>query len=86
MITHNSAVNFLKNSKILNRSKLKAIAGYKINLTKIFKFVLRRVENIAEKGENAGFQHFLLFVFQKVSSPRSTKLRIVWLMVNEELS
>jgi hypothetical protein len=73
MITQNSAVNFLKNSKILNRSKLKAFAGYKINLTKIFKFVLRRVENIAEKGENAGFQHFLLFVFSESFLPKVNK-------------
>ena len=26
------------------------------------KFVLRRVENIVEKGENAGNRHFLLFI------------------------
>ena len=25
------------------------------------KFVLERVENVVEKGENAGYQHFLLF-------------------------
>ena len=33
------------------------------------KFVLGRVENIVEKGENAGYQHFLLFpqCFQKAS-------------------
>ena len=33
------------------------------------KFVCGRVENIVGKGENAGYQHFLLFTygFQKVS-------------------
>ena len=33
------------------------------------KFGLERVENIVEKGENAGNQHFLLFqqCFQKAS-------------------
>ena len=33
------------------------------------KFFLGRVENIAGKGENAGYQHFLLFpqYFQKAS-------------------
>ena len=33
------------------------------------KFVLGRVENIVRKGENAGYQHFLLFpqYFQKLS-------------------
>ena len=32
-------------------------------------FVLDRVENIVGKGENAGYQHFLLFpqCFQKAS-------------------
>ena len=34
------------------------------------KFVAERVENILEKGENAGYQHFLLFqkCFQKPPS------------------
>ena len=34
------------------------------------KFALGRVENIVEKGENAGYQHFLLFpqCFQKFLS------------------
>ena len=32
-------------------------------------FVLNRIENIVGKGENAGYQHFLLFPqrFQKAS-------------------
>ena len=36
------------------------------------KFALGRVENIVEKGENAGYQHFLLFpqCFQKASFSR----------------
>ena len=43
-----------------------------------------RVENIVEKGENAGYQHFLLFphCFQKASFSRSLKVGIVWLRVN----
>ena len=32
----------------------------KINVTQTLKFALGRVENIVGKGENAGFQHFLL--------------------------
>ena len=38
------------------------------------------VENIAGKGENAGYQHFLLFpqCFQKASSAGSSKVAIVW--------
>ena len=35
------------NSKILDWSKFKAFADYKINMTEKFKFVLGRVENIS---------------------------------------
>ena len=42
------------------------------------KFVLQREENIVGKGENAGYQHFLLSPqsFQKAFSSRSLKLQI----------
>ena len=55
--------------RILDLAKLKAFAGNKINMTKTLKFDFGRVENIVEKGENPGYQHFLLFPqhFQKVS-------------------
>ena len=61
--------NSLPDDKILDLSKLKAFADDKINLTQNFKFVLERIENIAGKGENAGYQHFLLFpqCFQRAS-------------------
>ena len=49
------------NDKILEWSKLKAFADGKINVTEKLKCVLGRVENIVGKGENAGYQHFLLF-------------------------
>ena len=41
--------------------------------------VFDRVENIVEKGENAGYQHFLLFLqcFQKAFFSRSLKVGIV---------
>ena len=54
--------NPLPNDKILAWSKLKAFADDKINMTSNLKFVLVRVENIVGKGENAGYQHFLLFL------------------------
>ena len=41
-------------------SKFKAFK-YNINVAKMAKCVLDRVENIARKGENAGIQHFLHF-------------------------
>ena len=57
----------LPNDKILDWSKFKSHAGYKIDVTQNLKFVLERNENILGKGENAGGQHFLLFpkCFQK---------------------
>ena len=47
--------NSLPNNKILDWSKLKAIADDKIDVTEKFKFVLERVKNMVGKGENAGF-------------------------------
>ena len=43
-------------------------------------FCFGKVDNIVEKGENAGYQHFLLFpqCFQKPSSSWSLKVGIVW--------
>ena len=59
----------LPNDKILGQSKFKAFADNKIIVTQKMKFTFGRVENIVEKGENAGYQHFLLFpqCFQKLS-------------------
>ena len=44
------------------------------------KFDMGRVENIVGKGENAGYQHFLLFpqCFPKPSSLGSLKVGVVW--------
>ena len=57
----------LPKNKFLDWSKLKELADDKINVTKELKLVLGRVGNIVGKGENAGYQHFLLFLqcFQK---------------------
>ena len=59
--------------------RTEAFAYDKINVTQKLKFVLRRVENIMGKGENDGYQHFLLSpqCFQKLSSSGSIKARIV---------
>ena len=77
-------LNSLPNHKILGSSKLKGFADDKINVNEISKFGLGRVENIAEKGENAGNQHFLLFppCFQKPSVSELLKVRIVWKRFN----
>ena len=77
-------LKFLPNDKILDLSKLKAFADNNLNLDHKLKFELGRVENIVEnivgKGENAGYQHFLLFplCFQNASSSGSLKVGIVW--------
>ena len=59
---------------------MKTFAEDTITVTQKLKFVFAGIENIVGKGENAGFQHFLLFIqcFQKVSLPGSLKVRIVW--------
>ena len=48
---------------------MKAFADDKIKVTEKLKSVLGCLEIIVGKGENAGFQHFLLYpqCFQKVS-------------------
>ena len=48
-------------------------------LIKMMKFVSDRVKSIVEKEENAGYQHFLLFVqcFQKLSLSGPTKPKIL---------
>ena len=51
----------LLDNKILSSSKFKAFADNKLNATPNIEFVFQRVENIVGKGENAGYQHFLLF-------------------------
>ena len=50
-------------------------------------FVFDRVENIVGKGENDGYQHFLLFpqCFQKGLYPGSLKVWILWLRVKKSV-
>ena len=62
-----SCFNPVPNNKILDLSLFKAFAYDKINVTQKLKFEMGRVENMVGKGENSGYQHFLLFPqhFQK---------------------
>ena len=53
--------NSLLYDKILDWSKLKAFADDKMNVAQVMIPIFDRVENIVRKGENAGYQHFLLF-------------------------
>ena len=66
----------LPNDKILDLSKLKSVADSDSNVSNMAKFVFDRVEKIVGKGENAGYQHFVLFphCFQQPSSFRVHKL------------
>ena len=73
-------VNSTPNNKTLDCSKLQRFENDKINVAIMTISVFHRVENIVEKEENAGYQHFLLFpkCFQETSSSRSLKVGIVW--------
>ena len=65
-------------------TKLKAFADDKVNVAKMMIALFNRVENTVGNGENAGYQHFLLFphCFPKPSSLGSLKVGIVWYRVN----
>ena len=78
--TFGKYINPLPNDKIFCLSKLKAFADDKINETQKLRYILEWIENIVGKGENAGYQHFLLFpqCFQKSSFSGSSKGGIVW--------
>ena len=52
-------LNPLPNNKLFDSSKLKA--DNNMNVVQTLKLALGRVKNIVGKGENAGYQHFLLF-------------------------
>ena len=62
-------LNSLPDDIILDLTKLKAFADDKFNVASMLISVSGREENIVGKGENAGYQHFLLFpqCFQKDS-------------------
>ena len=62
--------NPLPNEKNMEVTKLKTFAGDKFNIAiKLAISLFDRVENSVGKGENAGYQHFLLFpqCFPKLS-------------------
>ena len=63
--------------------KALSLADNKNNCDRKVKFVLGRKENVVGKGENAGYQHFLLFLFlpcfEKLSFfLRSLEVGTVW--------
>ena len=74
------SINLLPNDKIFYLSKLKSFADDNSNINQKLKCALGKVENIVRKGENAGYQHFLLSpqCFQKTSSLGLLKVGIMW--------
>ena len=83
-------VNSLPKEENLEWSKLKVYADDIINFIEMIISLLYRVENFVGKGENAGYQHFLLFphCFQNASClgplksqdcvVKSYKRRLLW--------
>ena len=69
----------LPNDNILDWPKLEAFADNNLNVAKIMISLYDSVENIVREGENAGYQHFLVFpqCFQQASSSGSLKAEIV---------
>ena len=76
--TRGQTFNSLPNNKILDLSKLKT--DDKIKMAQKLKIFYGGGEHTVGKGENAGYQHFLLFLpcFQKVLFAGSLKVGIVW--------
>ena len=67
----NDVNSLLTNVEILTLSKFRAFADDNLSGTENVKFLFHMVGNIAGKGENAGYQHFLLFsqYFKKLFFP-----------------
>ena len=81
IVMSDEEMNPLPSNKILGWSNLREFADYiKLKVAQIAKCVQDRVENNVGKGENAGYQHFLLFpeCFKKASFEGSLKPGMVW--------
>ena len=79
--------NSLPNDKSFDVTNLKAFADDKFIVAKMTISLFYRIENTVGKGENAGYQHFLLFpqCFLKPFTLGSLKAGIVWLRVQLSL-
>ena len=56
------AADRLTDNKTFDLSKFKAFEDDNLNVPQIVETFFHKVENVVEKGENAGNQHFLLFL------------------------
>ena len=61
MVKGSMQFNHLPNNQIMDWTKLKAFGKNNQILKKIVISDFESVKNIVGKGENAGYQHFLLF-------------------------
>ena len=70
MVLVKSWLNSLPNDQILDMTKLKGFGDDKLNVSKMMIVLINTVENTVGKGDNAGYQHCLLFpqCFPKPSS------------------
>ena len=70
--------NTFPNNRTLDETKFKVFADNKLNFANMTISLFDRVENTVGKGENTGYQHFLLFsqCFPKSSSLGSLKVGI----------
>ena len=59
---YTSVRNSLPNDNILEVNKLKTFAVDNLNFARMMISLFDTVENTVRKGENAGYQHFLLFL------------------------
>ena len=75
-----SNFNSNKRQNFNDWTNFKAFADNKLNVVLTMVSCFDRIENIVGNGENAGYQHFLLFpqCFQNFKQPGSLKVRIVW--------
>ena len=79
-----TGLTLYQTTKFWTVTKLKGFADDKLNVAKMASSLFDRAENTLGKGENAGYQHFLLFplCFPKLSTSGSLKVGIVWSRVN----
>ena len=72
--------NPLSNDRILDATKLKALADNKLNGAKMVISLFDKVKNTVRKEENAVYQHFILFqhCFPNPSSLGLLKVGTVW--------
>ena len=80
ILSSGKELTLCQSNKIWNQSNLKAFADDILIVVQMMIRVTDRIENIVGKGENAGYQHFLLFpqCFQKTPFQGSFKVGIVW--------